>query len=161
MKARRKPVLVRPAGVAKSEINVTPLVDVVLVLLIIFMVVTPLLEKDFAVRIPSTEQVETTNEVPPDQIVVRIEASGAFRVNGELATPEAYVQTLKDRLDPRAPADRIVFITPEDEASYPKLVEALEGARRAGAQTLGMTAEPPPPPPEPAPDIAPPAPPPP
>jgi biopolymer transport protein ExbD len=147
----RKPVLVRPAGGTKSEINVTPLVDVVLVLLIIFMVVTPLLEKDFAVRIPSTEQVETTSEVPPDQIVVRIDGSGEFRVNGEITAPAAYVQSLKDRLDPRAPADRIVFITPEDEASYPKLVEALEGARRAGAETLGMTAEPAPPLPVPMP----------
>src|ERR1700740_1894434 len=101
-----------------SEINVTPLVDVVLVLLIIFMVVTPLLEKDFSVRIPSTEQVETTSEVPPDQLVVRIETTGEFRINGEVTPPEAYVQALKDKLDPRPAADRIVFITPEDEASY-------------------------------------------
>jgi biopolymer transport protein ExbD len=147
----RKPLLVRPATTAKSDINVTPLVDVVLVLLIIFMVVTPLLEKDFSVRIPSTEQVETTSEVPPEQIVVRVETSGAFRVNGEITAPEAYVQALKDRLDPRPPVERIVFVTPEDEASYKKLVEALEGARRAGAETLGMTAEPPPPPPAEAP----------
>jgi biopolymer transport protein ExbD len=147
----RKPVIVRPASTTKSDINVTPLVDVVLVLLIIFMVVTPLLEKDFTVRIPSTEQVETTSEVPPDQIVVRIETSGEFRINGAATPPETYVQALKDKLDPRPPADRIVFITPEDEASYKKLVEALEGARRAGAETLGMTAEPPPPAPEPAP----------
>src|SRR5260370_353906 len=94
----------------KNDINVTPLVDVVLVLLIIFIVVTPLLEKDFAVRIPSTEQVETTSEVPPDQIVVRIEPSGEFRINGAATAPEAYVQALKDKLDPRPPAERIVFI---------------------------------------------------
>jgi biopolymer transport protein ExbD len=144
----RKTTLVRPAGVAKSDINVTPLVDVVLVLLIIFMVVTPLLEKDLGVRIPSTEQVETSSEVPPDQIVVRVESTGAFKINGELTPPEAYVGALKTRLDPRSPIDRVVFVTPDDEASYKKLVEALEGARRAGAETLGMTAEPPPPPTE-------------
>jgi biopolymer transport protein ExbD len=142
----RKPILVRPASAAKSDINVTPLVDVVLVLLIIFMVVTPLLEKDFVVRIPSTEQVETSSEVPPDQIVVRVESSGTFKINGEVTAADQYVQSLKSRLDPRAPNDRIVFFTPDDEAPYPKLVEALEGARRAGAETLGMTAEPPPPP---------------
>jgi hypothetical protein len=51
----------------RNDINVTPLVDVMLVLLIIFMVVTPLLEKDIGVRVPATEQVEEIQEVPPDQ----------------------------------------------------------------------------------------------
>jgi biopolymer transport protein TolR len=138
-------MLVRPATVVKGDINVTPLVDVVLVLLIIFMVVTPMLEKDITLRMPASEQVETTNEVPPDQIVVRVETSGAFRINGDPIEPGAYVQALRERLAPRAPIDRVVFVTPEDDASYRKLVEALEGARRAGAETLGMTGEPPPP----------------
>jgi biopolymer transport protein TolR len=138
-------MLVRPAAVVKGDINVTPLVDVVLVLLIIFMVVTPMLEKDLTLRLPASEQVETTNELPPDQIVVRVETSGAFRINGDLIEPGAYVQALRERLAPRAPTDRVVFVTPEDDASYRKLVEALEGARRAGAEVLGMTAEPPPP----------------
>jgi biopolymer transport protein ExbD len=145
MRGARKTVLVRPVAGPKSAINVTPLVDVVLVLLIIFMVVMPLVEKDLAVRIPATEEVETTSEVPPDQIVVRVESDGAFKINGELTPPELYVENLKRRLDPRHPADRVVFVTPEDEASYKNLVLALEGARLAGAETLGMTAEPPPP----------------
>src|ERR1035438_487323 len=55
-------------GRPTSDINVTPLVDVVLVLLIIFMVVTPLLEKDIEVRIPNTEEIPEEIEAPPDQI---------------------------------------------------------------------------------------------
>ena len=145
MRGIRKPVVVRPAIEAKHDINVTPLVDVVLVLLIIFMVVMPLIEKDLAVRIPENEQAEPEEQPPPDQIVVRVVSSGAFEINGEATPPESYVEALHSRLAPRSPADRIVFVSPEDEASYKKLVEALDGARRAGAETLGMVAEPPPP----------------
>ena len=137
----RRSIVVRPATAVKGDINVTPLVDVVLVLLIIFMVVTPMLEKDLTLRLPATEQVETTSELPADQIVVRVESSGELRINGVPVEAEGYVQALRDRLAPRAPIDRVVFVTPEDDASYRKLVEALEGARRAGAEVLGMTAE--------------------
>jgi len=58
-------VVIKPQSAPNGEINVTPLVDVVLVLLIIFMVVTPLLEKDLAVQLPSTEKVEEVKDIPP------------------------------------------------------------------------------------------------
>jgi len=140
-KGRRKAVLVKPVAGPKNEINVTPLVDVVLVLLIIFMVVTPLQEKDLAVRIPALEKVETTVQVPADQIVVRVQSSGALEINGQETAARDYVAALRKRLEPRAPVDRVVFVTPKDDAPYKKLVEALDGARNAGAETLGMTAD--------------------
>jgi biopolymer transport protein ExbD len=144
MRGIRKPVVVRPQSEGKHDINVTPLVDVVLVLLIIFMVVMPLTEKDLAVRIPANEEAEPDEQPPPDQILVRVVSSGAFEINGEATPAEGYVEALHTRLSPRAPIDRVVFVSPDDEASYKKLVEALAGARRAGAETLGMVAEPPP-----------------
>jgi biopolymer transport protein ExbD len=146
MSTRRSPAaaLVRPAHVPRSAINITPLVDVVLVLLIIFMVVMPLAEKDLTVRIPETEQVQTTDEVPPNQIIVNVPRSGVFEINGEAIADERYVDTLKTRLGQRAPTDRVVFVTPADEAPYRRLVKAMEGARSAGATALGMTTEPPP-----------------
>ena len=67
---RLRKTSVQPVGRPQSDINVTPLVDVVLVLLIIFMVVTPLLEKDIMVRVPDHEQVELEVELPPEQLVV-------------------------------------------------------------------------------------------
>lgn len=137
----RKAVLVKPVAGPKSEINVTPLVDVVLVLLIIFMVVTPLQEKDLAVRVPTVEKVETPVNVPAEQIMVHVRSSGALEINGEVTAPADYVAALKKRLQPRAPVDRVVFVTPNDDAPYKKLVEALDGARHAGAETLGMTLE--------------------
>ena len=122
----------------KSAINVTPLVDVVLVLLIIFMVVMPLLEKEIALRIPDTSEVETPSEVPDAQLVVRVESDGTFTIDGERTAPERYVEALRARLTGRAPGQRVVFVGAASEAPYPRLVEALEGAQQAGAATLAM-----------------------
>jgi biopolymer transport protein ExbD len=137
----RKKFFVNPSGRPNSDINVTPLVDVVLVLLIIFMVVTPLLEKDISVRVPATEQVETMQEVPPEQIVVGIDAEGALFINTEKIDPQEYVNRLRRVLAARAPGDKLVFFMPDDKANYAKLVSALDGAKLAGAETLGMMTE--------------------
>ena len=135
-KGRR--ITAKPASAPNSDINITPLVDVVLVMLIIFMVVTPLLEKDIEVRVPSTEQVEVQKEVPKDQLVVRISAEGELKINTETITPDKYVERLKQILAPRASADKVVFVVADDKTNYAKLVTVLDGAKQAGAETLGM-----------------------
>ena len=138
----KRPRTIAPPGAgasARAEINVTPLVDVVLVLLIIFMVVTPLLEKDIGVSLPDTEKVETTTEVPPDQLVVRIAPDGSFQLNGEPIAREAYRDALRVRLAKIGnPNDRVAFFVADDAAPYGALVAALDGAKQAGARTLGM-----------------------
>ena len=136
---KSKKIAVQPASVMSTEINVTPLVDVVLVLLIIFMVLTPLLEKDIQVNVPSTEKVEQVEEVPPDQLVVKVLASGDLTVNGEKTdVGDPYVARLQGVLSKKLPKDRIVFILAEDGASYGTLVRVLDGAKKAGAKTLGL-----------------------
>lgn len=137
----RKPVVIKPAAKLTTDINVTPLVDVVLVLLIIFMVVTPLLEKDINVRVPSTEKVEQVDDVPQDQLVVRINGKGELRLNEDLIAQDQYVDKLRQKLAPRASVDRVVFVVPDDDANYGVVVTALDGAKEAGAQTLGMSTD--------------------
>lgn len=134
----KKRLFVKTGSSPVSDINITPLVDVVLVMLIIFMVVTPLLEKDIEVRVPSTEQVEVQKEVPKDQLVVRVSAAGELKINTETVTPEKYVERLKEILAPRDSADKIVFVVADDNTNYAKLVAVLDGAKQAGAETLGM-----------------------
>jgi len=136
MRGVRNVRVIRPAADMQSSINVTPLVDVVLVLLIIFMVVMPLKEKDFGARIPTQEQVEIPSEVPPDQIVVDISKNGDFMLNGAVIPRESYIPALQTRLG--STTQRIVFVSPHAEAAYPFLIEAFEGARTAGAETLAM-----------------------
>jgi biopolymer transport protein ExbD len=132
---------VAPQSSPNSDINITPLVDVVLVLLIIFMVVTPLLEKDIEVRVPDSEQVEDTSEVPPDQLVVSLDEDGNLSINSEKIPVDGYVERLKRVLAAKAKGDRLVFFTAADKTNYARLVSALDGARQAGAETLGMATD--------------------
>jgi biopolymer transport protein ExbD len=136
---KHKSFTIKPVAGMNSEINVTPLVDVVLVLLIIFMVVTPLLEKNIGVRTPTTEKVEEVQEVPPDQIVVYLDAKGGLRVNATTMEQTEFVPKLKEMLAMRA--DKTVYVVAEDRASYAKFVSILDGSREAGATTLGFATD--------------------
>jgi biopolymer transport protein TolR len=130
-----------PASEPNSNINITPLVDVVLVMLIIFMVVTPLLEKDIAVRMPATEEVIDQSDIPPDQLVVKVQANGDLEINSEKVPRGEYVDRLSTILKRKKPADKIVFVVADDGAKYGFLVSALDGAKQAGAETLGMATD--------------------
>ena len=140
-KHKTRSLFVKPASGTNSDINVTPLVDVVLVLLIIFMVVTPLLEKDIPVRTPNSEKVEEVQDVPQDQIVVYVNRNGELRINTDHVGPDDYVGKLKTLLDPKSTADRVVFIVAEDACNYGKFVHVLDGAREAGAEVLGFATD--------------------
>ena len=128
-------------GRPNSDINVTPLVDVVLVLLIIFMVVTPLLEKDIQVRVPD-EDTEVVPEPDPNQIVVSVEESGSIKLNSEAVDDASYVERMKRVLAAKPPDERLVFFIPEEKSNYARVVFALDGARSAGAKILGLITEP-------------------
>jgi biopolymer transport protein ExbD len=133
---------VKPQTPPNSDINVTPLVDVVLVLLIIFMVVTPLLEKDIEVRVPETEVQDQRDPPPDDQLVVQLDEQGNIKINSEaMPSPEEYVSRLKRMLAAKPRDERIVFFMANDKTNYGKLVVALDGAKAAGAFVLGMATE--------------------
>ncbi len=125
-----------------SDINVTPLVDVVLVLLIIFMVVTPLLEKDIEVKVPDTEQPDDPTELPPqDQLIVALAEDGRIAINMEKIEDADYVNRLSRMVAAKPKGDRLVFFMAEEKTNYGKLIYALDGARKAGAEILGMMTE--------------------
>ena len=117
--------------------------DVVLVLLIIFMVVTPLLEKDIEVRVPETEKVET----PPrrTRTTSRWSCRSARRVSTpstpRTSPPRTTSRACKKMLNAKKKEDRVVFFMADDKASYGKLVAALDGAKQAGAKVLGFATE--------------------
>jgi biopolymer transport protein TolR len=141
MSSKKRKLTVQPAGSINTDINVTPLVDVVLVLLIIFMVVTPLLEKDIAVKTPSTEKVEVQTEVPPDQIIIYVDSRGELRLNTESIAQGQLVGKLKPLLENKQPADRIVFVVADDKLNYAKFIGVLDGTKEAGAKTLGFATD--------------------
>ena len=136
---RARKTTVQPVGRPQSDINVTPLVDVVLVLLIIFMVVTPLLEKDISVRLPEDQDEQL--ELPPDQqsqIVVQISATGELALNTERLSFEQLEERLRKALKSKPRGERLVFFLPEEQANYGVVVQALDTAKSSGADILGM-----------------------
>ena len=134
----------------RSDINITPLVDVVLVLLIIFMVLTPLMEKEMPVRVPE-DQTDVVPPPPPDelaqQIVMRVKDDGRFFVNSEQLTDsnmgdrlKAYYRQAKSQEAKNGPP--VIFFDADDKAKYVAAVRGLDAIRDSSpGWTIGMMTE--------------------
>jgi biopolymer transport protein TolR len=123
----------------KSDINVTPLIDVVLVLLIIFMVLTPSMLKNIPMMVPDKSE-ENTPEMPTDSaIMVEYTAKRELTVNAESVSVETLATKLAERLKQRR--QKVVFFKAEDKAPYGEVVRLLDIARGSGAETLAIVTE--------------------
>ena len=121
----------------KSGINITPLVDVVLVLLIIFMVMTPTLLKEVDVKVPDKAEVET-NATPSstEELVVSVTGNGRFQLNHEPIDDARLGDRIRDAMAART--EKRVFFDIDDEALYADAMHAMDICRGAGAKTLGL-----------------------
>jgi len=135
-KHKTRQLFVKPSSHTNGDINVTPLVDVVLVLLIIFMVVTPLLEKDIPVRTPDSEKVEDVTSVPQDQIVVYVNREGEMRINTEKVTEDRLGPRLKEIYDGRP--EKIIFVKGDPKVKYGQVVHAMDISRGSGVKVIGV-----------------------
>ena len=128
-----------PAGKGVvPQMNVTPLVDVVLVLLIIFMVITPLLAKNFWVHLPKQDKEEVTRQQveadPTPPLVMRVGPARTIQVNGAEVPFEELSERLKRMFAARD--DHVLFFDAADDAEYGFTVEAMDQARAGGAVTI-------------------------
>lgn len=126
-------------GGIRGDINVTPLVDVVLVLLIIFMVLTPSTLKHLTANVPKKPD-EPTPPAPTDtSIVVEYGANRELSINSEPVAPEVLGEKLVERL--RGSRQKVVFFKADDAAPYGEVVRLMDVARGVGAQTLAVVTQ--------------------
>jgi biopolymer transport protein ExbD len=126
------------SGGVKSDINITPLVDVVLVLLIIFMVVTPILQMGYEVQVPP--KVESA--VPPptsDQVIVRMDLDGTTWINKMAIPKNEFPARLQEILKGRQ--TRVIFFAADGELPYDQVADFMDVCRHNGADNLGIVFE--------------------
>jgi biopolymer transport protein TolR len=146
---RYKPV----AGSQMSSPNVIPMADIMLVLLIIFMVVTPMLQKDHPVDLARTENArDMTDADKEDAVVLAITRDGNIFLGNKQIHKEDIQGEVKDRISNRL--EKTVYVKSDARAKYGDVVAAVDEIRSAGVDQVGLLAErtqqnaPPPPPPQ-------------
>ena len=121
-----------------SEINVTPLVDVTLVLLIIFMVTTPMLQRGTDVQLPRADQSEPKEE---ERLTITLTREGRLYLNNQ-EIPRA---TMRARLMALPPdRERVVHFRGDAQVPYGLVIEVMDALKAAGIETVGMITERPP-----------------
>jgi biopolymer transport protein TolR len=125
-------------GSLKADINVTPLVDVMLVLLIIMMLIAPLLQQGVAVTLP---EAGNTGEKPDtqDQTVVAIDSLGHFYVNALPVPSEDLVPRVQKALEDKK--EKLVYLKGDKDAKYEAIMNAMDALRKAQIENIALITE--------------------
>jgi biopolymer transport protein ExbD len=123
-------------GGLTNEINVTPMIDVLLVLLIIFMMVVPMARKAIDIQLPDPNPAVAPANAVSQQIVLEVLPNGAFAVNKEPLNKDNLTKRLKEIYDPRP--DKLIFIKGDPTVKYQDVIFAMDMARQAGVKVIGV-----------------------
>jgi biopolymer transport protein ExbD/biopolymer transport protein TolR len=127
-------------GEVTSDINVTPMADVMLVLLIIFMVITPMLQKGISVEMSKTHNpVDMTDADRDDAVLVAVTRDGKFYLGQERIGIEELVPRVSDLLSGKL--DKTVYIKSDFRAKYGDVVQVVDNIRNAGVDKVGLLTE--------------------
>ena len=119
--------------------NVTPLVDVVLVLLIIFMVITPLLQMGYDVKVPPKAPPQENQPPPADLLIVSLTPANKIYLNKEEVTPQTLSLRMTEILKNRA--NKTIFFSGDDASTYGEVIKVMDICRNAGAKNIGIVME--------------------
>jgi biopolymer transport protein ExbD len=125
-------------GGPKSDINVTPLVDVMLVLLIIMMLVAPMLQKGVAVVLPEAEHTSDKPDTQ-EQTVVAIDSANQFWLNGIQIPKTEFADRVRAALEDKT--ERVVLIKGDRDASYSAIMQAMDDLRGVQIEDIGLITE--------------------
>ena len=123
-----------------SNINVTPMVDVMLVLLIIFMVITPMLNNKVNVDLPTAQMaVAMENANKEDSVMVAVTRDGKIFLGADQITVDSMGPTIATKLEKNP--EKKVYLRADNRAMYGKVMDAIDGVRAAGVSDLGLLTE--------------------
>jgi biopolymer transport protein TolR len=121
---------------ASGDINITPLIDVVLVLLIIFMVLVPATVRQLTATIPRKDEASTPTPTTSSQIVLKVGPQGQLTLGQDGVEPPNLREVIRKRLE--SASEKVVFFDVDDDARYGAVVRYMDVVRGAGARTLGI-----------------------
>ncbi|MEO6391107.1 MAG: biopolymer transporter ExbD [Pyrinomonadaceae bacterium] len=126
-----------------SDINVTPMVDIMLVLLIIFMVVTPLLQQGVTVTLPKNMDNPDVDQaiIKESSVVISLSDDGKYYIGKDALEKEQLGPKIKRMLENKSDADRIVYMKIGVQAEYAKVVELIQIIRDQGVDKVGLVAD--------------------
>lgn len=126
-----------------SEINVTPMVDIMLVMLIIFMVVTPLVQSGVTVVLPKGQNPDEDGNITKDTaVVVSIPFAGSYHVGRDPVSKDNLVKTIETRMKGLREGDpKVVYIRGGIATPYGEVVDVIESIRKAGFDQIGLVAD--------------------
>jgi len=124
------------SGTTMSEINVTPMIDIMLVLLIIFMVMTPVVQMGYLVKVPPKAPPGLPIDMMQDQIILRYTPDNEIYINKELVPAAEFPQKLRDIL--KGNTGKMVFFAGDPDVDYESAMNFLDMARSSGAGNIGI-----------------------